>query len=424
VKNISSDENLSYDCNCFTAFAESNCGPSTVEGGRRTLFTPDRLVAMGRRARIAMAVLAWSLAMTLAPIAEAEDRSEPIRLEYRADAGCPTEAEFVARVRARTASARFVGPGEAARTFVVDVRVGPQASGRVTVTDGAQTELTRRLNANTCREVADGLGLMVALAIDPLAQPALALSSPLDSAPVQSAPPSSTETINAPDTGGSPVIETSAAPSSASANAESTPAPRPGSTLSSITSSTPRNPHFATRVPGTVFLGADLGVTTGVTPRDLVAGSAIVGWRPPSGSAMHPILRAAFLRTETGALRVPWGAAAFTWTVGRVDACALLSPGSRVQGGACARIEAGILDATGSGVTIGQTAHSPWIAAGPVGHIEWVFLGSLFLELAGGPTVRAFPTQFVFRQGPTSLTAFTVPMVGLDAEIGLAVHFL
>jgi hypothetical protein len=158
-----------------------------------------------------------------------------------------------------------------------------------------------------------------------------------------------------------------------------------------------------------------------VTPNSLVAGAAVVGWRGPSTSLVGASFRLAFLRAATDELRVPGGSASFTWTVGRVDGCGLLRPKTPLRVGLCARLEAGVLDVSGVGDAGANTQHSPWLALIPLAHAEWSILGSLFLDLDVGPSLRAVTNRFYFLP---DTTAYTVPLVGLETEAGLAIHFL
>ena len=117
--------------------------------------------------------LLWGgvVAATVAAGAEAGagPDEEPIRLAYQASAGCPTEADFVMRIRARTTRARVAWPGENARTFDVRVDAGPPASGRVMVLDEDLPAGTRHVEADTCADVTDALAMVIALSIDPRA---------------------------------------------------------------------------------------------------------------------------------------------------------------------------------------------------------------------------------------------------------------
>jgi len=373
--------------------------------------------------RLAMSLLAWGLWLSSEGLSYAEDPSEAIRLEYRADTHCPAREAFVDGVRARTSRVHFVGQGEAAsRTFVVEIRAGRPARGRVTVVDGTRANLTRELLTDTCEEVADALGLMVALAIDPLAVATPGSPSPPVAGPTASdggmAPVPSASTLGPT---GSPVLVVAPSPAPLSTSAAS-PAPKSTVRSPSLAPAAPsRVPMASTRFPSTFFGGVDFASASGVSPATLVAPSVTIGWRGTSAALWGASIRAEFLRAETGTLMVPGGRADFTWTIGRLEACAMLWPSQRVRFGVCARAEAGALDVRGSDVVAGQTQHTLWIAAGPMARAEAGVVGPLFLDFAVGPTVRVLPQRFYFRP---DLTAYTVPNVGADAEFGLGVHIL
>ena len=122
----------------------------------------------GRRGRaLAVGLVLWLAVASASAVVRAEGDGEPIHLEYSSTEGCPDEAAFVARIRSRTEKARFVGPEERVRTFVVKLQRGSPPSGSVTVTEAELRQGARRLQADSCEHVADALTLIVALALDP-----------------------------------------------------------------------------------------------------------------------------------------------------------------------------------------------------------------------------------------------------------------
>ncbi|HLK35581.1 MAG TPA: hypothetical protein VKU41_02435, partial [Polyangiaceae bacterium] len=147
---------------------------------------PGRVRACGR-GFLALAVLGAPAAS-----AAAQDDEETIQLGYQASSGCPDQAAFVARVRARTARAALVAPGTGpgdVRAFDVEVAAGDPARGRLTLRGPHHAEGTRRVQAATCDEVVDALALVVALAIDPRA-PVIPATPPTTTAPgPDSSPP-------------------------------------------------------------------------------------------------------------------------------------------------------------------------------------------------------------------------------------------
>jgi hypothetical protein len=60
---------------------------------------------------------------------------------------------------------------------------------------------------------------------------------------------------------------------------------------------------------------------------------------------------------------------------------------------------------------------------GALARIEWTFVGPLLLDLEAGPTFRPVLDRVAF-SFPPNTTVYQVPFVGLDAEVGLGVHFL
>jgi hypothetical protein len=128
----------------------------------------------------------------LARTAEASEK-EPIRFVYDAPRGCPTEAEFVARV-AELGGAFQADPGlESARRFVV--RIVPRTdadgpfSGTLRVTDAVGEETVRVVTGADCEAVTGPLSLFVSLALDdlpalpPATHPTVSLEPPASPLP-------------------------------------------------------------------------------------------------------------------------------------------------------------------------------------------------------------------------------------------------
>jgi hypothetical protein len=371
--------------------------------------------------------------------AEAQDAEEPIRLDYQSGPGCPDEASFVARIRARTRRARLVAEGEPAREFHVRLAGASRPAGSVTVVNHGHAEGVRRVDAGTCDEVADALSLIIVLALDPraleAAPPPTASSAPAPASPVGAGVPAGplVAPAPAPSTPVAPAPPAPSAPPPPPPPAPAPPAPPPpppSGAQGPPPAGTTAHDVAVSRGPGPLglhfFGGADLAVATGVAPGTLLGGSPYLGWRSTAAALVGLSIRAAFLRIGTepqAASQAAIGSTAtFTWTVGRVDACGLVWPDRPLRVGGCARVEAGVLGATGAGIAGGRTQHGPWITAGALARIEWTFLGPLVLDLEAGPTFRPFPDRVAFAF--PDRTVYQVPVVGLDAEVGLGVHFL
>jgi hypothetical protein len=363
------------------------------------------------------AVLAGVLALTAGVEGQAagDERSEaaePIRLEYHAAPGCPDRGAFEARVHARTTRARFVTGEGVTRTFVVGLQGGATPSGRFTVNRGAEIEGSRDVRADTCADVADALSLFVALAVDPSALMGPTTDVAGSGAPVASA---SAAASAAP----------SAAPSASSSVTAPPEVPPPPSPLHTDTPpdpvavdvpSTPASPP-----PHTFFLGADFAMATGVSPDALLGFSPVLGWRSSSRTVLAPEVRLGFLRAASGTVVASPGEASFTWTVGRADGCLLSWPPGPARLQACARVEAGVLDATGTQIAAAHSSTRGWFAAGPLARAEWDLLAPLFIEAEVAAMVHATTDRFYF---VPDTTIYPVPLLGLDASAGLGVHFL
>ncbi len=116
--------------------------------------------------------LRFSLALMLLCLASpTKAEVEPIRIEYRADRGCPGEEAFRRQVFLRTGSARLAQASEPARVFQIDLRLVPSgASGSLVIREQDGATVARRVNGKTCKDIATVLALASALAIDPRAE--------------------------------------------------------------------------------------------------------------------------------------------------------------------------------------------------------------------------------------------------------------
>jgi hypothetical protein len=354
--------------------------------------------------RLVLAVAA--AAVTVGAVAAA-DAGERIRLAYQAVEGCPDQASFEAAVRSRKAPVLFVDQGQS-RTVDVRIEAGPPFAGRLVVRRGDVVEGTRDVHAASCAEVADALTLMVQLAVDP--------SAALD-APAPSATP-------APVTSGSastsPVEPTAIAPKRIAPQ----PAPPPPPVVAPTETRPAEAPQAGFRAPlRTLYLGVDIAIAMAVSPQTLVAPSPYFGWRWPGGhGVLEPGFRLAFVYATSGEVEAAGGAAQFTWTVGRVDGCVLSwPPPGPAHVLACARLEAGALTGDGSIVPGALSRTRGWLAAGPLLRAEWAPVGTLFFDADIAPMFHVTDDRFYFAP---NATVYTVPVSGLEAAVGLGVHFL
>lgn len=341
-----------------------------------------------------------------APLALADEPGERIALEYRATSDCPDAAAFQQMVRGRTTRARFVASGQT-RTFAVAVTGGPHPSGRLTVMRSGSIEGVRDVHADSCAEGAEALALMVALAVDPSA-----IVGP-------ATPTNATSSTLPPSTATTTAVEASQEAAPAAAPAPTTVLPAPLARSPARNESPPA--ARAAAPPHTVFVGTDL-VVAGGGPSDPLFGVApLLGWRSSATSLLAPSLRASFLVAASNVAEATGGSGAFTWMLGRLDGCLLSWPPGPAHLLACARVEAGVLEASGSGVPLASSTGRAWVALGPVARAEWELWAPLFVALDAAPMFRARTDRFYFRP---YTTIYQVSTLGFEGGAGVGVHFL
>jgi len=294
------------------------------------------------------------------------------------------------------ARVRLVGAAEGARTFAVELsNTGGHPSGSVTVTGHARSEGARRLQADTCDEVADALALMVVLAIDPGA-----LSAP-------EASPAAPAAIDA----GAPALVDGAAPIEAASSLEAgvpldgSAAPDAAAVASSPVPPPPAIPpapadsaRSRVRVARFTSSAAVISRSPPAYPLGALHRRALPGLAPTEGSLLGASVRVAFLRVGTGSVALVDGGADFTWTVGRVDGCALLWPSSLAPPRRRARAWRPASSRSSARASRRpERGTAPGSAAGPLARLEWSFFGPLVLDVGAGPSFHISAEQFYFR---------------------------
>jgi hypothetical protein len=403
------------------------------------MHTPSRCA--GRRPRLSALLATLAVVLLSESSGAAGESAEPIRLDYRASADCPNEAEFVARLRARTSHVRPAWPGEAARTFAVVAEAGPPSTGHLRVGESVDGGGMRAVQADSCSRVVDALALMVALAVDPSALIAAPTGTPEAGQPAASrgATPDAPSLTPAPDEG-SLARPISASPDERSGAPPVVPAPAPPpapipTAARSAEGEALRHERPPERVSapaarslapasgqGHIATGFDFAVSTGVAPRALLGASPFVGYATGRGGWIDPTFRLGFLRAWSGLFDVgSAGRAVITWTVARADACPIALPALPLHLTGCLRVEAGVLEAAGADIPSSRTASRAWLAAGPTLRAEVPIVGPLFADAEGSVLFRLTEDRFYFRP---DFTVYRVPLTGFGAGAGLEVRFL
>ncbi|HEY1956087.1 MAG TPA: hypothetical protein VGH28_10745 [Polyangiaceae bacterium] len=319
-------------------------------------------------------VSAGAIAQTQTPSA--------VKIDWEADARCPPESTFVDQVHAR--SPRVLIDASAARTLVVRIaRAGEKTTGRIELreADGASTQ--RSVAGASCQEVIEALGLVAAVALDPLAS----------TAPTTETPPagsshgvSTTETPPASSSRRVPAAETSTATPSGGAPAS----------------------------PWGFVAGVDGEVVAGPTPD--VTFATPVFFEATRALSEHVALGGGLRFERTGETT---SGGDFTWTAGAAQFCVVLR-GGRVRFDACARGDFGTIDARGENVTPARSATRPWADAGLALAFRVRIAGPVFFELEGSGGFALVQDRFFVQP---DATVYQVPVwtghggAGLGFEI-------
>lgn len=328
-----------------------------------------------------LGVAACLVAVGTSKRAHAED--QPIRFDYVVPDGCPSEASFVERVRARTERARTAKPEEDAITFAVRVTTqGATKVARVEFTDARSVPVSRSVSGSSCEEVVSAIALVAAIAIEgrqSKAGPTPALTDAAAAPNVTTEPPTLREPDRPP---------------------ESTPVG-------------PRPYELGTGAYGVIEAWSGLTSAYGVG----VYGE--LGASPP------------FRYVRVGLQRVTADAsvgarnARFEWISGRVELCAWawrMTP--RLELASCAAIHGGALIGRGQeSATLpdSRTKSVPWVETILIARARWRPAGWLVFDIAadlGVPLVRHtfnfdLPDEKVFR----------IPFARLGASAGLGALF-
>ncbi len=324
------------------------------------------------------------------------DTSEPIRAVLQTSI-CSAEAEgFLDQILARTSKARRANDGEAARLFTITLtRRGDGVHGALAIEEIKGARSSREVDGDTCSEVVSALGLIGALAIDPQASTAKAVTIP-PKAPLKPpscpCPPDPRPHVSAPP------IEPPKIPP---------PTPPPP----------PETPH--------VGVAAKLWALGGFAPGATPAMSASITLRLPDAFG---ILASSFaigmVRADTGLRDVGAGSAEWQLLAARAELCPLrfvpIEAFPALEIVPCTAFEGGVLHARGVGRLSSAARDRPWGSFGIYPRLAIRALSMVRVEVEGGPVFPFVRDTFSF--APRS-TVHETPVAGGFVGGGLSVTF-
>lgn len=318
--------------------------------------------------------------------------SQPVTyyLAYVADAGCPDQATFAARVQAQLVEVRETTPGRARATVTLrNDSASPSASGSLELTRDDGTRYLRELSAESCDAAAQGLAFVLAYALG---------GGDLETAPAQ------------------PFAAENAAPS------PSEPAPAPArEEPAAAPAPVPADRRSAWRYG----LSAQLGVRTGLGPIWTLVESGLVDVRRTGSGWWAPVLRAGVARSEPIVRIDRVGSTELSWLAGRVEGCPIqVRLVGTLQLLPCVGAHLGQITAAGKpsrGDGSGRVAEQLWLDAVGAVRLELWLWRVLSLEVQGEGLVPLTPYTFAFDRPDTLV--YQVPGLAFAGFVGLGVHF-
>lgn len=332
---------------------------------------------------------------------------------YQAPEGCPSQADFEARVRSRM-PARESTATSPRRIEARLSKNGTRVAASVVLTDANGAVTKRRIVAASCNEAVDGLALIVALTVDPLeahtgpvppqtneAESTTSSSGADASSGDHAASPSGESKGNTPQPEQtSPVVHDEAAPAPAEPETE---------TSESAASPSAMQLRFGASASFLVVAGTVPAVSPG-GELSLVASM----WRAPAiGVRVGGRLVAPASDSGTE------GRASFSWWSAFLGGCVGTGPSAAFVLSGCAVYELGQLGATGSSTRNAASSMEMWQALGPELRLEWALAAPVALN-AGVAGMFPLRSERFFLGNDV---VYQVPTVGIRAEIGAVIRF-
>jgi len=282
----------------------------------------------------------WALSATAHA---AEPETEAIHLDYVAEGRCPERPRILAELEAHADNWELAEPGARKRRFVLRIeRRDAQYVGRLEIrSTNGEVAAGSEIRGPACEDVALGLTLAVALALDPRSN-----APPSSTPPAEGASPPGRQAVEAPASGPMP---------------RPAPAPRPVPA-----------PTEAPSGSWNVGLGARVEVSRGVV--NVLGGASLygeIGWAGPV-RWFAPKLRLGGRRTLSAELDVNGGHVDLALTAALAELCPVaLAFGSSVEAGACLQGSVGVLSASATNIPAARDARRVWLDYGGLGTVRW-----------------------------------------------------
>jgi hypothetical protein len=167
-------------------------------------------------------------------------------------------------------------------------------------------------------------------------------------------------------------------------------------------------------------VGVALEALTGPSPDALFLVRPSVELGSSSGSPWSSALRLSVAYGRRSVDAGPAGADV-TLITGRLEACPLRYRATpTLQIAPCVAVDAGRLEAAGTGITPAERVNAPWVAPGALARLEWWIVDALSAEVSGEFFVPLARSRFYVDE---NTTIHRVPAVAVGATAGLGARF-
>jgi hypothetical protein len=343
---------------------------------------------------------------------------------YDAPQGCPSQADFEARLRSRM-PARGSTATSPRRIEARLSRNGTRVAAGVVLTDANGAVKARRIVAASCNEAVDGLALIVALTVDPFEAHTGPVPPPDTTEPESTAPP----TAAGGDHDGGADASRGDHENSTHGESKET-APRPEQAAPVVQGGETKAGTVAVLAPEVnehATASSSRRLRFGVSASFLVASGTVPALSPggelaivaSTWSAPAVSLRVGGRLVASASDSSAEGSASFSWWSAFLGGCLGNDATAPFALSGCAVYELGQLAATGSQTRNPASRVILWQALGPELRFEWAFAPPVALHAAAAGMFPLRAERFLFG----SDVLYRVPPLGARAEIGAAIRF-
>lgn len=382
---------------------------------------------------------------------------QEVQFEYVAPPGCPSQADFLSRVRARVLGASPEKPPVERRGLVVRVNIDPRrGAAHVEFREPGAVPVVRQVQGDDCEELVSGVALITALAFGSRRSEAGRASSeedagettaggetPLGATPASASASASESAVPAePQTPQTPQTPERPAPMAGPKTTRTVARGARARSPRRVKGAAPSRTKPAKTAAGAEALGESALFDERPAPRrvgfDAGTGAWVTSWLSP-GRTLGADAFARVGNADSGwaaRLSVGYGAGAtarvdereadFSFIGGRLEGCPLgfvFAPAARLE--PCLAVELGRLRGAGredSALRLGADESVFWAAGVVVGRLRTLIARSVVVEVQAELGIPITSHDFVFEDPETEV--FSAPSFGGGGRIGVGVPFL